>query len=312
MDSFLVCFRAVAPIFLIMALGYLAQRTGAISRDDVPRLNRVAFRYFLSVTMFYNLYHSDISHAIQPGLLVFAAAAVLIEFLVVTGLVLITEKDGNKRGVKVQGIVRSNVILIGLPLAASLIQGGDPGPVVMLIAVIVPIYNVLAVVALEVFRGNRPKLGHVLLNIVRNPLIIAAALGILFLLTHLRLPQVIETTISQIASVSNAFMLFLLGAFFRFDGLRRYWRDLVLVNLGRLVVVPGLVLTAAYFLGFRDMPFVGLIAVFGSATSISSFTMVQELGGDDELAGDIVVTTSAACILTLFGWSFLFKLLGAF
>ena len=60
------------------------------------------------------------------------------------------------------------------------------------------------------------------------------------------------------------------------------------------------------------MEFAGLIAVFGSATAVSSFTMAQQLGGDDELAGDIVVVTSVFCILTLFGWSFLFKSLGAF
>ena len=312
MESFLVCFRAVAPIFLILALGYLAQRLGTISREDVPRLNKVAFRYFLSVTMFYNLYNSDISHAIQPRLLLFAVAAVLAEFALATLYVVSTEKTGVKRGVKIQGIFRSNAILIGLSLTAALVRRADMGAVVLLIAVVVPMYNVLAVVILEVFRGNRPQLGHVLLNIVKNPLIIAAALGLLFLLTPLRLPVVVESTVAQIAPVANAFMLFLLGAFFRFDGLRRYRRDLLQVCLGRLVVAPGLVLAAAYFLGFRGVEFAGLIAVFGSATAVSSFTMAQQLGGDDELAGDIVVTTSAACIPTLFLWSFLFKSLGAF
>lgn len=312
MESFLVCFRAVAPIFLIMALGYLAQRLGTISRDDVPRLNKVAFRYFLSVTMFYNLYKSDISHAVQPRLLVFALIAVLAEFALATLFVVATEKTGSKRGVKIQGIFRSNSILIGIPLTAALVEGADLGPIVLLLAVVVPTYNVLAVVILEIFRGNRPNIGHVLLNIVKNPLIIAAALGLLFLLTPLRLPVVIESTVSQIAPISNAFMLFLLGAFFRFDGLRRYRWDLVQVTLGRLVIMPGLVLTAAYFLGFRGVHFAGLIAVFGSATAVSSFTMAQQLGGDDELAGDIVVVTSVFCIATLFGWAFLFKSLGVF
>ena len=312
MESFLVCFRAVAPIFLIMALGYLAQRLGTISREDVPRLNKVAFRYFLSVTMFYNLYQSDISHAVQPKLLLFALIAVLAEFALATLFVVATEKTGNKRGVKIQGIFRSNSILIGIPLTAALVEGADLGSIVLLLAVVVPTYNVLAVVILEVFRGNRPNIGHVLLSIAKNPLIIAVALGLVFLLTPLKLPVVLESTLSQIAPISNAFMLFLLGAFFRFDGLRRYRWDLVQVTLGRLVVMPGIILAIAYFMGFRGVHFAGLIAVFGSATAVSSFTMAQQLGGDDELAGDIVVVTSVFCIATLFGWSFLFKSLGAF
>lgn len=312
MESLLVCLRAVVPIFLMMALGYVAQRTGAIGREDVPRLNKIAFRFFLSVTLFYSIYKSDVSQAVQPKLLLFAAAAVLVEFALSAAFVMATEKDPEKQGVKIQGLFRSNFVLIGLPLTEALLEGGDLGPTALLIAVVVPLFNALAVITLEAFRGKRPPFGRILLNILINPLIIASALGLLFLVTGLQLGTVLESAVRQISGVANPFMLFLLGAFFRFDGLRRYWKDLVAVGLGRLVVIPGVMLGAAYLLGFRGAAFAGLIPMFGSAAAISSFTMVQQLGGDDELAGDIVVTTSAACVITLFGWSLLFKVLGAF
>ena len=312
MESLLVCFRAVVPIFLMMALGYLAQRLGAIRREDVPRMNKIAFRFFLSITLFYSIYKSDISRAVQPKLLLFSVAAVLVEFALAAGFVLLTEKEPEKRGVKIQGLFRSNFVLIGLPLTEALAEGKDIGPVALLIAVVVPLFNAMAVVTLEAFRGNRPPVGKILGNILINPLIIASALGLLFLLTPLRLGTVLESTVRQISGVANPFMLFLLGAFFRFDGLRRYWRDLLEVSIGRLVIIPGVFLTAAWLLGFRGVAFAGLIPMLGSATAVSSFTMVQQLGGDDELAGDIVVMTSALCVVTLFFWSFLFKTLGAF
>ena len=312
MESLLVCFRAVVPIFLMMALGYLAQRLGAIRREDVPRMNKIAFRFFLSITLFYSIYKSDISRAVQPKLLLFSVAAVLVEFALAAGFVLLTEKEPEKRGVKIQGLFRSNFVLIGLPLTEALAEGKDIGPVALLIAVVVPLFNAMAVVTLEAFRGNRPPVGKILGNILINPLIIASALGLLFLLTPLRLGTVLESTMRQISGVANPFMLFLLGAFFRFDGLRRYWRDLLEVSIGRLVIIPGVFLTAAWLLGFRGVAFAGLIPMLGSATAVSSFTMVQQLGGDDELAGDIVVITSALCVVTLFFWSFLFKTLGAF
>ena len=107
-------------------------------------------------------------------------------------------------------------------------------------------------------------------------------------------------------------LLFLLGAFFEFGGLRRYIKDLVEVCLGRLVVIPGIFLTIAWLTGIRGVEFAGMIAIFGSATAIASFTMVQQMGGDAELAGDIVVATSALCCFTMFMWSLLFKTLGAF
>lgn len=312
MESLQVCLRAVVPIFLMMALGYGAQRMGAIGREDVPRLNKIAFRFFLSITLFYSIYKSDISQAVQPKLLLFSVVAVLVEFALAAGFVLLTEKDPEKRGVKIQGLFRSNFVLIGLPLTEALAEGKDIGPVALLIAVVVPLFNAMAVVTLEAFRGNRPPVGKILVNILINPLIIASVLGLLFLLTPLRLGTVLESTVRQISGVANPFMLFLLGAFFRFDGLRRYWRDLLEVSIGRLVVIPGVMLTAAWLLGFRGVAFAGLIPMLGSAAAVSSFTMVQQLGGDDELAGDIVVMTSALCVVTLFFWSFLFKTLGAF
>lgn len=312
MTAFHVCLNAVLPIFIMMVLGFLARRLGAIKREDVPKLNRLVFRWFMPVMLFYNIYTSELSRAVQPKLLAFTALCVLCAYALSLGYVLLTEKDKNKRGVKIQGLYRSNFVIIGIPLAAQLVEGADLGPVVVLIAVVVPMFNVLAVVTLEVFNGNRPRLGRLLLDILKNPLILGTAAGLALLLLNIRLPEAVVSAAKQIGSATNPLLLFLLGAFFEFGGLRRYIKDLVEVCLGRLVVIPGIFLTLAYLAGIRGVEFAGMIAIFGSATAIASFTMVQQMGGDAELAGDIVVASSALCCFTLFMWSLLFKTLGAF
>ena len=123
LTSLQVCFNAVAPLFLIMALGYGAKCLGAISVDAVPSLNKLAFRYFMPVMLFRNLYDSSLSHAVQPKLLLFAVAAVLVMYGLSMALVLSTEKDPEKQGVKIQGMYRSNLAIIGLPLAKALAPG---------------------------------------------------------------------------------------------------------------------------------------------------------------------------------------------
>ena len=310
MTAFFVCLNAVVPIFLIMALGCLARHLGAIKREDVPKLNRLLFRYFMPVMLFYNIYTSDLSGAVQPKLLIFAAGGVLLEYALAFAYVMLTEKDTAKRGVKIQGIYRSNFVIIGLPLATALVPGADAGPVVVLISVVVPMFNAIAVVTLELFNGNRPK--HILGNVCKNPLILGTVVGIAFQLLGIHLPEALLSTIKQISAATNPMMLFMLGAFFQWGGIHKYIKDLVEVCLGRLVIRPGIFLTAAYFLGIRGIAFAGMIAIFGSATAIASFTMVQQMGGDDELAGDIVVSTSALCCFTMFAWSLIFKSLGVF
>lgn len=312
LTSLQVCFNAVAPLFLIMALGYAAKCLGAISADAVPSLNKLAFRYFMPVMLFRNLYDSSLSHAVQPKLLLFAVAAVLVMYGLSMALVLPTEKDPEKQGVKIQGMYRSNLAVIGLPLAKALVPGADMGPVAMLAAVVVPIFNALAVITLTVFRGEKLRPGRLLRMILTNPLIVGSAVGVLFLAMGWRLPSVLETAVEQVSDMTSPLLLFLLGAFFRFSGLRRYKKDILQVSFVRLIVMPGILLTAGYLLGIRDAGFAGLISVFASATAIASFTMTQQMGGDSELAGDIVVATSALCIVTMFGWSLLFRQLGAF
>ena len=312
MTAFSVCLNAVVPIFLIMALGCLARHLGAIKRSDVPKLNKMLFRYFMPVMLFYNIYTSDLSSAVQPKLLIFAAAGVIVEFFLSLAYVMLTEKDTAKRGVKIQGIYRSNFVIIGLPLATALVPGADAGAVVMLIAVVIPMFNAIAVVTLELFNGNKPKPLHIIADIFKNPLILGTIVGIAFLLLGIKLPDAMLSTIKQIAGATNPMMLFMLGAFFRWGGIHKYVKDLVEVCLGRLVIMPGIFLTAAYLLGIRGIAFAGMIAIFGSATAIASFTMAQQMGGDDELAGDIVVSTSALCCFTMFAWSLVFKSLGVF
>ena len=309
MNNFIVCLNAVLPIFAMMAVGYAARCFGLLDRADVAKINKVFFRVFMPVMVFYNIYISDISSAMNGSLLVYAVLCVFVEYLLSLGYALLFVKDRSRRGVVIQGLYRSNFVIIGLPIAESL-AGGDLGPVAMLLAVVIPIFNILAVITLAVFNGEKPVLKKVVLDILENPLIIGSAAGIAVLLAGLRLPAALEKVVSQMSNATSPILLFLLGAFFQFKGMRSHLRELAGVCIGRLVVFPTLFLGLAAAIVFRGVELVSLMGVFASSTAIASFTMAQQMGGDAELAGDIVVSTSALCSFTLFGWSLLFKVLG--
>lgn len=304
--------NAVLPMCLVMALGYGTRRLGWIRREEISAINKIAFRIFLPCLLYYNVYCSDLSGSFDPLLMAYAVGGVLLTFGLSLGYTLLTEKLPERRGVMIQGMFRSNYVIMGIPVATALLGADQLGTVSILIAVVVPLFNMLAVIVLEVFRGQRPKPLHVLGQIVKNPLVIASALGILTLAAGIRLPHILEQTIQNISAIASPLQLFLLGAFFQFSGLKTYRRELVTVSAAKLIVAPGLFLGLGALLGFRGVAFVSLIGVFASPTAVNSFTMAQQMGGDAELAGDIVVTTSAVSIPTMFLWIFLFKSLGVF
>lgn len=313
MENFLLSANAVVPMFLMMAAGYAAREADILNREDVFRFNRVAFRVFLPCLLFWNIYQSDLRTAVSPRLIVFACVGVLLVFSAAYVGVMRWEPSENRRGVVAQGIFRSNFVIMGLPVAEALTGGENLGAVTLLIAVVVPLFNFLAVFVLERFRGGKLKPGEVLLDILKNPLIISSLLGILFQLLHIRLPGLLETAVSNLGSIATPLQLFLLGAFFRFGGMKERFLPVAAVTAVKLFATPGLLLSAAALAGFRGAEFIALIGVFATPTAVNSFTMVQQMhAGDEELAGDIVVITSAVSVLSLFLWILLFRNLGLF
>jgi len=311
MSVFLVCLNAVLPVFILMAVGFFARLCGLMEEKDVIKMNRVTFKVFLPVMLFYNIYVSDLSSAVRPKLIVFAAVGVLVVFFLGIAFTLMVFKNKHRQGVIIQGIYRSNFVIIGLPIAASLLENADLSAVAVLMAVIVPMFNMLAVICLETFNGKKVKPMKVFVDVLKNPLIIGSALGLACVLLGIRFPAPVDKVLMQMSQVAGPLMLFLLGAFFRFDSMKKYVKELIAVCMGKLVIVPGLMLSLAYMMGFRGIEFVAVLGVFASSASVSSFTMAQQMGGDAELAGNIVVATSVLCSFTLYGWSVLFKALGA-
>lgn len=311
MNVFLVCFEAVLPIFIMLIVGCGARRTGLMTEKDVRRFNAVNFKTFMPIMLFESIYSSDLETAVNPALIAYSVVAVLLMLGLCVAFVMLVEKENSKRGVMIQGLYRSNFALVGIPVADALMRGGDISVVAVQLAVVVPIFNLAAVVILEGFGGKKPNFRHMLLDILKNPLIIASALGVLFLILDINLPYALASVVEDMAGVAGPLALFTLGAFFRVGSFGKYKKELIMVCTGRLLVIPGIFLTLGYLLGFRGADFAGIMGLFASCSAIASYIMAEQMGGDSELAGNIVIVTSFLCSFTLYLWAVLFMSLGA-
>lgn len=310
MEEIRVCLNAVLPIVLIMAVGYLSKAAGLLGEQDVTRGNKIVFNLFMPLSIFESIYKSDFSSAVNGRLLAFSLLGLLVAFALAAVYTKLAVREKEAQSVVIQGIYRSNFLIIGYPLAEALVPDADISCMAVLAAFVVPMLNILAVICLQVFNGQKMEPKKLLLSIVKNPLIIASVAALFFSRTGVRLPEPVNAAIGSMGKVASPAMLFLLGGFFRFDGLTKRPWNLLRAVAGRLVVIPLIFLTLAWRLGFTGIEFAALIGVFASSTGVSSFTMAQQMKGDAKLAGEIVVATSMLCPLTLFGWSLLFKSLG--
>lgn len=306
-ESLFISLEIVLPLFFLMAIGYIIKRTGMMNETSVKQVNSVIFKIFLPLLVFLNIYNTELAESFNSKLLLYAVAGVLIQFVLSLCLVILVEKENSRRGVMLQGMFRSNFVLFGIPISTALFGEQAAGLAAILIAVIIPLYNVLAVISLEIFNGRRPNILKILLGIVTNPLIIGSVVGVLFLLFHIELPTVLYETVSDISGIATPLAFIILGASFNFGDVGKYARELSLVLGCKLVIFPVLFLGIALLLGFRDAPLAVLLTVFGAPIAVSSFTMAQQMGGDHALAGQLVVFSSIFSIVTMFLFIFLLK-----
>lgn len=306
-ESLFISLEIVLPLFFLMAIGYIIKRTGMMNETSVKQVNSVIFKIFLPLLVFLNIYNTELAESFNSKLLLYAVAGVLIQFVLSLCLVILVEKENSRRGVMLQGMFRSNFVLFGIPISTALFGEQAAGLAAILIAVIIPLYNVLAVISLEIFNGRRPNILKILLGIVTNPLIIGSVVGVLFLLFHIELPTVLYETVSDISGIATPLAFIILGASFNFGDVGKYARELSLVLGCKLVFFPVLFLGIALLLGFRDAPLAVLLTVFGAPIAVSSFTMAQQMGGDHALAGQLVVFSSIFSVVTMFLFIFLLK-----
>ncbi len=299
-------------MFLLMLIGVGVREGRLLSPREIRHLNHMVFVVCYPAMMFENLYGADIEEALDWKLILFGLCALFTIYFVSIPIVCRIEQSPRSRGAMIQAIYRSNFVIMGLPVAMNIYGRGNLAVTAMMIAIIVPIYNVLAVITLESFRNGKPDALHVVKGVMRNPLILGAIAGLFFVVTGLSLPSSVESVISDLSVAATTMALIVLGASFNIRSMRRCKRNVAICVFARLVLVPGIFLPIAAGIGIRGVAFVTLVAMLASPTAISSFTMAQSMDSDGELAGNCVIFSSAFSVLTLFIWLFVYKNFGIF
>ncbi|MBQ8358262.1 MAG: AEC family transporter [Clostridia bacterium] len=329
MDSLLFALGAVAPIILMVVFGYFLKRIGWIQGDFAKDANKLVFRVFMPVMLFLNIYRIEDLSGMDFGYIGFVVVALLAVFLLSIPATVIAARRKNRRGVLMQAAFRSGYSLIGIPLAESLYGTEGAIAATLLSAAVIPLFNILAVISLSAFGNDgeeKPGFKKIALDIIKNPLILGilagvAALGIRALLVRagisFRLSDLtpLMTALQYISNLAIPLALLVLGAQFELSAVSSLRREIIFGTVVRTVVVPLLAIGAAY-LFFRDRfgpaHFATLVAVFATPVAVPSVPMVQEMGGDVTLAGQLVIWSTLVSALTVFLTTFLLRLGGAF
>jgi hypothetical protein len=349
LDILVTSINAVVPIVLLILLGYLLKRFKFLNENFVKMGNKFVFKICLPCMLFANIYDKMDSFAdIRWDVVIYAVVMIFVIFGLGLLTAILTTKQNKRRGVILQCTFRSNFAIIGLTLVERL--GGDGALAGIISAFSIPVFNILAVVALSIFVGDEKTLTDeslqanadgeianstpiakkkskfnvkgILLNIVKNPLIIGVVTGLVFVgireleraitggTTPFRFDTQLKflyTAVKDLKAIASPLALIVLGGQFEFSAVKGMTKEIIVSTAWRIVIAPLLGIGIAVILSnytnlftFDSAVYPTLIALFGTPVAVSSAIMAGQMDNDEQLATQLVVWTSICSIATIF------------
>ncbi len=315
--NFMFSANAVVPIFIIVFLGWVLNRYSVFPHSFFVSSEKVVFRLALPVLLFYQICSADTSTPINPRMFLFVSVGTVLFFLLPFLILPKLIPDRPKRASFHQAIFRGNFAILGIPLANALFGAEGQALAAMLVAVLIPLYNSFAVVVLSFAapgeNNDAPfwkRAGKIVLNIFKNPLIIAVLLALPFFLFQIKLPAIILKSTSTLGNMAQPLALMNLGACFDISQLRGRIHLAALAGLIKTVLFPGIAVLIAALLGFRGIELGCIYLSFGAPTAVSSYIMAKSMGADYELAGQALLVSTLLSLFTVFTSSFLLRTFG--
>lgn len=307
----------IAPDFGVILLGIVLARMTSYPKDFWHHAEHLIFYVLFPCLLFTSVANSKIEIGTSAVFLATAVGAMLLA-VVTSGLLrFLTKVDSVTFASVFQLGFRFNTY-IGFALVSRLFGEEGFALMALLIAVWVPISNSIAVGVLasavarrDIEAGSqgaaptsvrRQVVTSTVKAIVKNPLIIATALGLVVNVTQCPVPAVGMQFLAHLGKASLAMGLLCIGAGMRFSGMRSTLGLLGLCTVQRLVLVPAVAVAVAYVVGIAPLA-AGVCILFAALpTAQSCYVMTTSMGGNGPVVANATTLQTLASMATLPLW----------
>lgn len=301
-DALALFYAALAvslPTFGWVVVGVVLKRLGLLPPALAEKLSQLAFNIGLPVMLFAGAAQVDYSGLGSARYLLAGVLATLLMLAFSWSYARWRNFPRNLQGIFVQAAFRSNLAIVGVALTFSAYGARGPVLAALPIALMTVLYNILAVWVLNTTLGANASVKKVLLDIVRNPLIIGIAAGVCLSVSGLPVPTVLRPLGSGLSTFFLPLVLVCIGGSMNLSRLYKAGTLTWEASLWRLCVAPLIGMSVALLIGVRDEQLGVLFLLLASPVAASSHVMVVAARGDGTLAANIVVLTTLLSIVTI-------------
>jgi len=272
-----------------------------INDGFVTGASKLSFSVALPALLFISIFKAEVDATQNFSLVVYGLAATLVVFVVLELSVSRFVKEKADRGVVVQGSFRSNMGIIGLAYCVNAFGDEGFGTAALYLAFVTILYNILAVITLTRWLSDSPSrkalIVNVFLGVIKNPLILAIGAALLLKSLHVPLPKSLQQSGTYLAQMALPLALLCAGASLKFKR-DAALQSAIIATVLRLMVIPTLMTTGGFLLGFRGIELGVLFMMSAAPAAAASYTMVRAMHGNSTLAANIIAMTTCFSLFT--------------
>ncbi|WP_321340508.1 AEC family transporter [uncultured Cohaesibacter sp.] len=301
-----VIVEAIIPTFFLIGLGLYIRRSGLVPEDQWGGLETIAYWLFFPALIFNSLFKADLTNVPLGDMTFVLVSAIILMAVLMLALYPVFRSlysiDNPSYTSIYQGVLRWNGFI-----ALAIVQKAFGNDAMALVAVsmasMIPVINIIIVGIMAVFGPNgRPSFGRVLLNIIKNPFIIASVVGLVVNLAGIPIWDPIASTVEITGRAGLACALLMVGAGIKLKHAFPPVRDVWFACILRLVGMPAIAIGFALLFGLSGQPLEVVIISTAVPTAMNSYVFAKKMGGNAPLVAAIVTWQTPLSALAIPLW----------
>lgn len=296
--------ETIIPIFAVILIGWYARRRGFMPPEFFSPANRLVYYVAIPAMIFKAISAASLQAQFNGRVVGITLGCVLTMFLVAWAVGKTLRLQHHQLGTFVQSSFHGNLGYIGLAVAYYYLGKEGFVRAGIIAGFMIILQNLLSVIVLQVDSGPAAARGNrkIVVTVLANPIILAAVAGMLFSVSAVPIPAVVERCLDILSDMALPLALMIIGGSLSFEMVRLRPSVLALTGVMKLLALPALGYLLYRLVGLQSADFIAGIILLASPTATISYVMAKEMRGDTDFAVAAISVNTLLSAVTFMLW----------
>ncbi|MFD1697646.1 AEC family transporter [Roseibium aestuarii] len=312
----------VAPVFILIGLGYIVARTGLLPQATGDALAQYVYVIAIPVLLFKTLAAVDMEGETPWALWASYFGGVFATWLLAAGLTRrLFARDARACAIAGTSASFANTVMVGLPLISAIYGDAGLTPLLLILSIHLPVMTILIAVIMERAAqadgvGEGGTLSSTVKNVLRslatNPIVVGILAALVWRLAHLPVSGLMKDVLDRIAGTALPVALLSLGMSMVAYGIRGNLLPGILLSVLKVGIMPAIVFGLGAHV-FHLPPLWTAAATLTAAcpTGVNAYIFANKYGTGHAMSSNSITLTTLFAIATTSLWGGFLHLWGA-